>query len=348
LQYGLRFSRYDYKSSEDVYYVRRFVGISDTYPSGYQLDVQKNDKNKVLQSYNNFEPRFNLKLETSESSSVKLSYNRMAQYIHLLSNTAASTPLDVWTSSTNNIKPQLTDQIALGFFKNVKDNEYEMSLEVYYKNSQNQVDYADRADLFLNPTFEQELLFGRGRAYGAEFFVKKNKGKLTGWASYTLARTERQIEGLNKGQWFPNRFDRTHTFNIVAQYELSKWWSLGANFALISGVPYSLPERQGTFENFTYGITDAGTRGNIRVPVYHRLDLSATKKVKKPLFASEEELVFSLYNAYNHRNPFSIYTQTKDNKVPSGAGSQQVIQREAIRLSIIGIIIPGISYNFKF
>jgi hypothetical protein len=353
LQYGVRFSRYDYKSSEDVYYVRRFVGISDNFPSGYDLDTRVNDKTKVLQTYSNFEPRFNMKLETGENSSIKASYNRMTQYIHLMSNTAAATPLDVWTSSTNNIKPQLTDQVALGYFKNIGDNEYETSVEVYYKDFQNQIDYADRANLFLNPTFEKDLLFGRGRAYGVELYVKKNKGKLTGWTSYTLARTERQIEGLNGGDWFPNRFDRTHTLNIVAQYELTKKWSFGANFAFISGVPYSLPERQGTFENFTYGITQAGVRGNVRVPVYNRLDISATKKNKKALFGKgESEWVFSVYNLYNRRNPFSIYTQPKETKPVSDAGSpqeaEQLIKSEAVRLSIIGSLIPSVTYNFKF
>ena len=352
LQYGVRFSIYDYKSSEDVYYIRRFVGISDAYTSGYDLDTKPNDPNKILQTYSNFEPRFNAKLETGENSSIKASYNRMTQYIHLMSNTAASTPLDVWTSSTNNIKPQLTDQVALGYFKNFGNNDYETSLEVYYKDFQNQIDYADRANLFLNPRFEKDLLFGKGRAYGVELYIKKNKGKLTGWTSYTLARTERQIEGLNKGEWFPNRFDRTHTLNIVAQYELNKKWSFGANFAYISGVPYSLSPRQGDYQGFTFGITESGVRGNVRVPAYNRLDVSATKKNKKALFGKgESEWVFSIYNLYNKRNPFSIYTQpvdTKTTEVNSTQDTYQLVKNEAVRLSIIGSLIPSVTYNFKF
>ena len=353
LQYGVRFSKYDYKSSEEVYYIRRFVGITDARPSGYELDTKANDPNKIIQTYSNFEPRFNAKLETGENSSIKASYNRMTQYIHLMSNTAASTPLDVWTSSTNNIKPQLTDQVALGYFKNFGDNDFETSLEVYYKDFQNQIDYADRANLFLNPTFEKDLLFGDGRAYGLELYIKKNKGKLTGWTSYTLARTERKIAGLNNGNWFPNRFDRTHTLNVVAQYELNKKWSFGANFAYISGVPYSLPTRQGSVESYTYGITESGVRGNIRIPAYNRLDVSATKKNKKALFGKgESEWVFSIYNLYNKRNPFSIYTQPKDTSTPTDAGTPdeayQTIKSEAVRLSIIGSLIPSITYNFKF
>jgi CarboxypepD_reg-like domain/TonB dependent receptor/TonB-dependent Receptor Plug Domain len=350
LQYGVRFSLYDYKSSESVYYTRRFVGKSDTYRSGYELDTKPNDSNKTIQTYSNFEPRFNLKIETGENSSIKASYNRMAQYIHLMSNTAASTPLDVWTSSTNNIKPQIADQVALGYFQNLGENEYETSLEVYYKDLQNQIDYADGANLFLNPTFEKDLLFGKGRAYGVELFVKKNKGKLTGWASYTLARTERQIEGLNNGNWYPTRYDRTHTLNVVAQYELNKKWSFGANFSFISGVPYSLPERQGDYQGQTFGITENGVRGNIRVPAYNRLDISATKKNKKALFGKgESEWVFSIYNLYNKRNPYSIYSQPVDNKAPTSAvDNYQVVKNEAVRLSIIGSLIPSVSYNFKF
>ena len=351
LQYGVRLTKYDYKSKEDVYYVRRFVGISDENPSGYELDRRPNDKNNILQTFGNLEPRINVKLETGANSSLKASYNRMSQYIHLLSNTAAATPLDVWTSSTNNIKPQLTDQVALGYFKNFGENEYETSLEVYYKDLQNQIDYADRANLFLNPTFEKDLLFGKGRAYGLELYIKKNKGKLTGWTSYTLARTERKIDGLSNGEWFPNRYDRTHTLNVVAQYELNKKWSFGANFAYITGVPYSLSERQGYYENIAYGITNAGVRGNVRVPAYNRLDISATKKNKKALFGKgQSEWVFSVYNLYNRRNPFSIYTQPKDDTTDANNPKdvEKLVKSEAIQLSIIGSFIPSVTYNFKF
>jgi hypothetical protein len=172
--------------------------------------------------------------------------------------------------------------------------------------------------------------------------------------SYTLARTERQIESLNGGNWYPTRYDRTHTLNVVSQYELNKKWSFGANLAFISGVPYSLAERQGTYENFTFGITGAGVRGNVRLPLYNRLDISATKKNKKALFGKgESEWVFSVYNITNRRNPFSIYTQPKEDKtapetVAFPEYNQQIAQIEAVRLSIIGSFIPSVSYNFKF
>jgi hypothetical protein len=295
-----------------------------------------------LQTYRNIEPRVSVKLEIGESASIKASYNRMTQYIHLLSNTAAASPLDVWTSSTNNIKPQIVDQIALGFFKNFgpTGNEFEASAEFYYKDLQNQIDYADNSDLFLNANFEKDLLFGKGRAFGAEFFLKKNKGKLTGWASYTLGRSERQIQGLNQNNWYASRFDRTHTLNLVAQYDLGNRWSLGANFAYVTGVPYSLPEQKIIQDGSYVPVTPQGTRGNARVPAYHRLDFSATRKNKRKLFGKgETEWVFSVYNLYAHRNPFTVYGQTNiDNP----------LKTEGIQLSIIGTLIPSVTYNFKF
>ncbi|MBP6385375.1 MAG: TonB-dependent receptor [Pseudarcicella sp.] len=357
VQYGLRISKYDYSTADNYYYkrVKLTTPNLEVFPSGYDLDSIPSKPNTILQSYNNLEPRLNIKLETGEHSSVKASYNRMSQYIHLLSNTAASTPLDVWTSSTNNIKPQISDQVAIGYFQNIKDNTYETSVEVYYKTLQNQIDYADRARLFLNPLFEQDLMFGKGRAYGAEFFVKKNKGKVTGWLSYTLARTERKVEGLSNNNWYPNRYDRTHTLSLVGQYELDKKWSFGANFSYISGVPYSIAQQQFGYEGFNVGITSQGVRGNIRIPAYHRFDISATKKNKKALFGKgESEWVFSVYNLYNKRNPFSIYTQPNESKTKELATltaeqrANQIIPNDAVRLSIIGSVVPSVSYNFKF
>jgi CarboxypepD_reg-like domain/TonB dependent receptor/TonB-dependent Receptor Plug Domain len=342
VQYGLRFSKYDYSSKDDVYYQRKTVPASNENPNGIDLIAVPNTKDAILQSYQNFEPRLSMKLQLGEQSSIKSSFNRMSQYIHLMSNTAAATPLDVWTSSTNNIKPQIADQVTLGYFKNFGEtgNDFEASVEVYYKKLQNQIDYADNANLFLNATFEKDLLFGNGRAYGAEFFLKKNKGKLTGWLSYTLGRTERQVESLNQGEWYVSRFDRTHTLNVVAQYELNKKWSFGANFSYVSGVPYTLPEQKIVYAGGYLPLTPQGTRGNIRVPDYHRLDVSATHKNKKALFGKgESEWVFGLYNLYNRRNPFSIYAQTNPDNP---------LKTEAAQLSIIGSVIPSVTYNFKF
>jgi hypothetical protein len=205
---------------------------------------------------------------------------------------------------------------------------------------QNQIDYADRANLFLNPFFEKDLLFGKGRAYGIEWFLKKNTGKLTGWLSYTLARTERKIDNLNGNEWYANRYDRTHTLNVIGQYQLSAKWSFGLNFAYITGVPYTIPVQKFNFEGIAYPLTIAGTRGNVRVPDYHRMDVSATRKNKKALFnRGTSEWVFSVYNLYNRSNPFSIYTQPN---------ASNPIQTEAVQLSIIGSFVPAITYNFSF
>lgn len=341
VQYGLRYSTYQFRSTNGEYYERVKTAISAVNPSGYTLNVIQVDPSKIIANYGNFEPRAALNWSLSKQNSIKISYNRLAQYIHLMSNTAASTPLDVWTSSTNNIKPQVSDQVALGYFKNIgEDNDYETSLEIYYKSLQNQIDYADRSNLFLNPLFEKDLLFGKGRAFGLELFVKKNVGKLTGWTSYTLSRTERLVETLNNDQWFPTRFDRTHNMNIVLQYQASKRWSLGMNFAYITGVPYSLPLQKFSYDGIAYPLTEPGTRGNIRVPDYHRLDFSATRKNKKGLFKKgTAEWVFSVYNVYNRRNPFSIYTRPNE---------QNTLQTEAVQLSIIGSFVPAVTYNFSF
>ncbi len=342
LQYGIRYSNYNYKSLNGEYYERINVAPSIENPSGYFLKIINVDPATTVASYGNWEPRFAVNLNLTESSSLKASYNRLAQYVHLMSNTAASTPLDVWTSSTNNIKPQVADQVALGYFKNLgpDGNNYEASVEVYYKDMQNQIDYADRANLFLNPYFEKDLLFGKGRAYGIEWFLKKNTGKLTGWLSYTLARTERKIEGLNDNEWYANRYDRTHTLNVIGQYQLSSKWSFGVNFAYITGVPYSVPVQKYSYEGIAYPLTLPGTRGNIRVPDYHRMDISATKKNKKGLFnKGSSEWVFSIYNLYNRKNPFSIYTRPNEDNA---------LKTEAVQLSIIGSFVPAITYNFSF
>ena len=182
---------------------------------------------EVVKTYGNLEPRFSAKVDLGPNSSIKLSYNRLAQYIHLISNTTASTPLDIWTPSTNNIRPQIGDQIAGGYFRNfgqtARGSQFEASVEVYYKWLQNQIDYIDGANLILNKFLEGDLLNGRGRTYGAEFYLKKNSGTVNGWISYTLARTERLVEGINNNAWFPTRFDKPHTLTSVLLID-PPWW----------------------------------------------------------------------------------------------------------------------------
>ncbi len=337
IRYGLRFSNFQYIGKGTEY-------ILDNSPIPNQpkviTKINRYEKGETIQTYNNLEPRLSANYVFNKLSSIKFGYNRMAQYLHLISNTAASVPLDVWTPSTNNIKPQLADQWALGYFKNFgKKTDYETSVEVFYKDMKNQIDYIDGADLLLNTELETQLLNGKGRAYGAEFYAKKNVGKLTGWISYTLSKSERKVDGINQNTWYANRFDRRHNLNIIASYALSERWSLSANFVYASGTPITLPTTKysvGGLKNIPQNPNDK--RNNIRIPDYHRLDFSGTLKGKKrPRW--EGEWVFSVYNIYARKNAFSIYATPnfKNNNTPT-----------IVRFSVIGSVVPSVTYNFKF
>lgn len=337
LQYGLRYSFYDYLGKNKAFSfkdpaivgTRRAVSSVTDYKDG-----------ELIKRYGNWEPRFSANVGLSKNTSIKLSYNRMAQYIHLLSNTAAASPLDVWTPSSNNIKPQLSDQFAFGVFQNFNDNVYEASVEVYYKDLQNQIDYVPNSDLLLNPFVEGDLLNGKGRAYGAEFYVKKAKGKFNGWVSYTLSRTERQVAGINRGEWFPSRFDKPHVLNVVALYDFRRRLNFSANFTYSSGTPATFPTEKFIWQGLALPNNYNGDRNSTRIPPYHRLDLSATLVSKKKLFKKVQgEYVFSVYNAYNRRNPFSLYVRQSPTK-PN--------ETEAVRFAVFGSILPAVTYNFKF
>lgn len=336
LQYGLRWSAYQYFGDGNAY------TLNDTTP-GLERSIvatEAYDQWETIASYNNFEPRLSIKYDLTETSSLKASYNRMSQYLHLLSNTAASTPLDVWSPTTNNVKPQLADQWALGYFHNFKQSMFETSVEVYYKDMQNQVEYINNADLLLNEFYETQLLVGDGRAYGMEFYIKKAKGDFTGWISYTLSRTERQVGGLNLGKWFPTKFDRTHNLSVVASQQINERWSISANFVYSTGTPSTFPTNRFYVQGWVAPHNSEERRNNYRVPDFHRLDLSATLASKKKENRKwEGEWVFSVYNAYARRNAFSVYFQ-EDPNVTLGT--------EAVRYSIVGSFIPSIAYNFKF
>ncbi len=337
LQYGLRYSYYQYLGKADSY---TLDAPNTTGDRRNVLKIIPFGDNEVIADYGNFEPRFAMNLGLGRNSSMKLSYNRTAQYIHLLSNTTASSPLDVWTPSSNNIKPQIADQVALGYFYNFKDNDYESSVEVYYKDMQNQIDYVRGADLLLNPAAEADLIFGKGRAYGSEFYIKKNKGKFNGWISYTLARTERQMAGLNQGNWFPARVDKTHNISVVGIYDLNKKWSFSSNFTFFTGTPASFPTNKYIIQGVAIPHDYYDERNIYRISNYHRLDLAATLKPNRKLFKKGQgEYVFSIYNTYNRKNAFSEYVRQNPDD-PS--------KTEAIRYAVFGSIIPAVTYNFKF
>lgn len=336
LLYGLRWSHFSYLGEGTKYtYADTVPGVRRSVES-----IEEFDQFEKMASYNNFEPRFSIKFDLNEQSSVKASYNRMSQYLHLISNTVASTPVDLWLPTTNNIKPQLVDQVAVGYFRNLAKNKYETSVELYAKDFQNQIDYIDNADIFFNEQLAGDLLSGDGRAYGVEFFLKKNSGKITGWISYTLAKSERKVNGINRGEWYPTRFDRLNNLSVVAAYELSEKWSFSANFVYSTGTPATFPTNRYEIQGIVVPHNVDQSRNNFRIPDYHRLDISATYiPAKNKDRRWKGEWVFSVYNVYSRRNPFSIFfEQDQDNPVIT----------QAIRFSVIGNFVPAVSYNFSF
>ncbi len=345
IQYGLRASLFQYLGPATIYYYKTTVpGVRKTV-----VGSSTASRFQTIQHYFNLEPRASVKYQLNSATSVKASYNRMSQYIHLISNTTASNPLDIWTPSTNNIKPELADQFAVGIFKNIRNNNYEASLEGYYKLTANQVDYIDGAQLLINKYLDGELLSGKGRAYGLEFYLKKNTGKLTGWISYTLGRTELKVNGINDDHWYPARYDQTHDLKIAAFYDLNTRWTFSSNFAFLSGTPSTFPTSRFEVQGYLIPYNARGSRNNVRIPDYNRLDLAVTwygKKVnrKGKVRKNEDYWVFSVYNVYARRNPFSIYFSQADNQTANGGPIETV----AKQVSIIGTIVPSISYNFKF
>ncbi|NOT76721.1 MAG: TonB-dependent receptor [Cyclobacteriaceae bacterium] len=345
IEYGLRFSYFQYMGPGTAYTYR------DTIP-GIRKPVastRKYNSGENIAVYNNLEPRLSFKVQSSPTSSVKGSYNRMVQYLHLISNTTASNPLDVWNPSSNNVKPQLSDQFTLGYFKDIgKERAYELSVEGYLRYTQNQLDYIDGADLLINRFLEGDLLSGQGRAYGIETYLQKKTGRLTGWISYTLGRSELKVDGINKGEWYETRFNQTHNLKIAGFYDLNQRWSVSGNFVFNSGTPTTFPTSRYNQQGLLVPYNANESRNNVHLPSYHRLDISFRLegvKVRngKPR-KNTDYWVFSLYNVYSRRNPFSIYFSQNDQRVPQG----QPLQSQATQLSIIGSIVPSVSYNFKF
>lgn len=335
VQYGLRLSSFHYLGP----------GKAVTYagPDGVQKTVvseQEYGKHKDIAEYVNLEPRASLRYTLTPSSSLKASYNRTVQNLHLISNTTASSPLDVWSLSTNNIKAEHADQVAVGYFRNFRENAYEASVEVFGKTMDNQVDYINGADVLLNERVEADLLYGKGRAYGAEFYVKKNTGRFTGWVSYTLSRSERKINGLNNNEWYVTKYDKTHNLSVVGMYALNPRWALSGTFAYGTGIATTMPDSRFEYDGLLIPNVTGDVRNNYRVPAYHRLDLSATWQQKRNAGRRwQGEWVFSLYNAYGRKNPYSI--SLRQNADAPG-------QTEAVRLAIFAAPLPSVTYNFKF
>ncbi|MDW3193238.1 MAG: TonB-dependent receptor [Cytophagales bacterium] len=303
---------------------------------------------ELVRDFFNLEPRASLNWRITNNTAVKAAYNRTYQYIHLISNTITPSPTDIWKLSDRNIEPTQTDHFSLGYYRNFADNSWESSLELFHKEQRNIIDYKDGADLLFNPNPETEFLNARGRAYGLEFFLKKNTGKTRGWASYTLSRAERRVksdlieETINDGAFFPDNNDKTHDFSMVILHQHSPRLSFSSTFNYSTGRPITLPTGKYTFEGNP--IPHFAGRNQDRLSDYHRLDLSARLEGKKVRpdgrtrkFADSWTL--TLYNVYARRNAFSYIFREN----PDITGQTQVV-----RYSVLGFIFPSLTYNFKF
>jgi len=348
--YGLRFSNFirlgqdtqnQYENNEAVIYNNELK----KYEAAVTIGTESFNRSDVISSFNNFEPRVSISYMLDTKTSLKASYNRMAQYLHLLSNTASPTPLDVWMPSGKYIKPQLLDQYAIGYFKSIKNADYSIETEVFYKDIQNRIDYINGANLVANDQIETVILNGKARAYGLEILFKKNEGKLKGWVAYTLSRSEQltagrtpEETGINSGEWYNTPYNKTHDFSINASYELNQKWKFNTNFVFQTGQPTNYPVGQYEIQGLNVPIYDDNSRNSDRLPSYHRLDISATLTPRKNNKRRwKGEWVFGIYNLYARQNAASLnFTQ-----------NSETLRNEATQTSIFGMV-PSVTYNFKF
>ena len=348
INYGLRYSLFyrlgnqkmnTYANNQAVV----FNSEQQIYEKATPIGTVDYGRNETIAKFNNLEPRFSIAYLLNDTQSIKMSYNRMTQYLHLISNTQSPAPLDVWTPSDQVLKPHMLDQIAIGYFSELNDGKYTLEVESFYKKIKNRLDYIDGADLIANNAIEQVVLNGNARAYGLEVLFRKNEGRLNGWASYTLSRSEQQTPGrnsietgINNGAWYKTGWDKLHNLSITGMYKLNEKWSFSSIFTLQSGQPVTYPNGQYQYQGIS--IPTYGLRNEDRLPTYHRLDISATLIPSKNKNRNwQGEWVFGIYNLYSRKNAASIsFRQNQD----SG-------NNEAVRLSIFGIV-PSVTYNFKF
>ena len=347
-RYGLETAAYisdewQVNSKLNVIYGARLSGILifgpgtfSTYNANSDVISSKTyNSGQIVKDYFYLEPRLSASYSLNDQTSVKASYNRNTQNIHILSNSSSSTPTDLYAMSSNNIKPEIADQVSTGWFRNFKDNMFEFSTEVYYMWLQNQIDYKDGAQLILNQNVESQLVYGTGRAYVIEFYLKKKYGRFNGWLGYTLSRTERKFAAINDGNYFPATQDRTHDISAVGIYQFSKRWSFSGTFVYGTGNAVTYP-------NGKYAIGDMTTfyyseRNGEREPANNRLDIGATLE-GKPHKKYHSSWTFGIYNVYNHRNPYAI--TFRDSKTNPGT-------TEAVETSLFGRV-PSVTWNFKF
>lgn len=356
VNYGLRVSLFNRLGQDELFVYQNnqpveFDPFQLVYREATPIDTINPGRGTNLSSFTNLEPRVSMAYAMNPNNSIKASYTRLAQYLHLLSNTSSPTPLDVWTPSGPFVEPQLLDQYALGYFRNINEGEYSVEVEAFYKDIQNRIDYIDGADLIANNAIEQVILNGEARAYGLEFLLRKNEGRFQGWLAYTLSRSEQRTPGrdpvvdngrsnletgINFGEWYSTPFDKTHDIALYGSFDYNERLNFNANFVYQTGQPTNYPVGQFEFQGLV--VPFFGLRNQTRLPDYHRLDVSATLKNKPKRNRSfQSEWVFSVYNVYNRKNAASInFRQNQDTG-----------RNEAVRTAIFGII-PAITYNFKF
>ena len=326
ITYGVRLSNFS-ALGPGTFYTYNDDGTtkdSSTYSSG-----------KIVKAYTYLEPRFAASYKLREDKSIKFSYIRNVQNLHLLSNSTGTNPTDLWIGSSNNVKPEIADQVSVGYYQNFKNNLYEFSAETYYKDMQNQIDYKNGAQLRANENVENELLFGKGRSYGIELFLKKKYGRFNGWIGYTLSKSERKIDGINNNQWYNATQDRTHELSIVGIYKKNDKWTFSSTFVYYTGNAVTYPSGKYTLNGQVFFYYPE--RNSYRVPSYSRLDLAATlqgKKTKK----FDSNWSFSIYNALNHANAYSINFQVDPN---------DPTKTQAVKTTLFKFV-PSVTYNFKF
>lgn len=327
LMYGMRFSVFQNIGKATVYRYNEQYEVSDSafYPAG-----------KIFHTYVSLEPRLNIRFSAGSSSSVKLSYNRTTQYLQLASNSTAAFPLDMWFMSSPNLRPQHADQLAAGYFRNLIDNSLEASLELFYKNIDNAIDFKDHARLAAQRYLEGELRIGKAYSYGAEFLLRKQEGRFTGWLSYAYIRTFRKIPAINGGREFPPPYDKPHNISVVLNYQLSGHFDASMNWVYSTAIPVTVPT-----QGYRYGnvwVPSYSDRGGSRIPgtAYHRLDLSLNYYFRT--FRKESTLNLSVYNVYNRHNAFAVYFREKEGQA-SGT--------EVVKLYLFPVL-PAVTYNIKF
>jgi hypothetical protein len=340
ITYGLRLSIFQNIGKADVILYqdpRDNVNIT-------RIDTLSYEPWETVVSYINLEPRFLFLYQLNSFSSLKASYNRMVQNTHLISSGTLPLPFNTWSPSNYYLKPQVADQYAIGYFRNFKDNRYEFSTEAFYKDIDNITDFADNAQLFFNTDLSTEYRQGTSYAYGIEFLAEKKRGQLTGFLSYTWSKVIRDIPGVNQDLEFVANYDRRNVVNLALLYELNPQWTFGTTFNYSSPRPITMPS--GSYQYNTYNVDYITERNGYSLPAYHRLDLSATLDPKQKRERKwKSQWVFSIYNVYSRKNPFTIYTRTKQDKDGNIIGDGT--EKEA-RLIYLFPILPSVTYNFKF